>query len=432
MKQLENKRILLGVTGGIAAYKSADLTRRLRDAGAEVRVVMTRAATEFITPLTLQALSGNPVHLHLLDPQAEAAMGHIELARWADAVLVAPASANFMAKLAHGLADDLLSTLCLACDAPLALAPAMNRLMWANPATQGNRQLLERRGVRLFGPAAGEQACGEVGEGRMVEPQHLVEMTAGLFATGSLSGLKVVVSAGPTREAIDPVRFISNRSSGKMGYAIAAAAAEAGAIVTLISGPVALPVPPRVARIDVESAGQMYEAVLANMSDCDIFIGAAAVADYRPQQLAQHKIKKTQAEVSLALERTPDILASVTALLNAPFTVGFAAETENLESHARAKLAAKRLDMVAANWVGQSMGFDSDENALTLFWPLPASSLTRHSRIPARRPLPASQDSSIPPDQQGGRMELPHTPKNKLAHDLISVISERYHAQNKT
>lgn len=249
----------------------------------------------------------------------------------------------------------------------------------------------------------------------MVEPQHLVEMTAGLFATGSLSGLKVVVSAGPTREAIDPVRFISNRSSGKMGYAIAAAAAEAGAIVTLISGPVALPVPPRVARIDVESAGQMYEAVLANMSDCDIFIGAAAVADYRPQQLAQHKIKKTQAEVSLALERTPDILASVTALLNAPFTVGFAAETENLESHARAKLAAKRLDMVAANWVGQSMGFDSDENALTLFWP-----------------LPASQDSSIPPDQQGGRMELPHTPKNKLAHDLISVISERYHAQNKT
>ncbi|MEQ6340698.1 MAG: bifunctional phosphopantothenoylcysteine decarboxylase/phosphopantothenate--cysteine ligase CoaBC [Gammaproteobacteria bacterium] len=428
MKQLENKRILLGVTGGIAAYKSADLTRRLRDAGADVRVVMTRAATEFITPLTMQALSGNPVRLHLLDPQAEAAMGHIELARWADAILVAPASANFMAKLAHGLADDLLSTLCLACDAPLALAPAMNRLMWANPATQDNRQLLERRGVRLFGPAAGEQACGEVGEGRMVEPQHLVEMTAGLFATGRLSGLKVVVNAGPTREAIDPVRFISNRSSGKMGYAVAAAAAEAGATVTLISGPVALPAPPRVARIDVESAGQMYEAVLANMRDCDIFIGAAAVADYRPQQLAQHKIKKTQSEVSLALERTPDILASVAALPNAPFTVGFAAETEDLETHARAKLAAKGLDMVAANWVGQGMGFDSDENALTLFWPLPASGLPRHSRIPARRP----SDSSNPVHQQDGSMTLPHAAKDKLARDLISVISERYHAQDKT
>lgn len=415
MKQLKNKRILLGVTGGIAAYKSADLTRRLRDAGADVRVVMTRAATEFITPLTMQALSGNPVHLHLLDPQAEAAMGHIELARWADAVLVAPVSANFMAKLAHGLADDLLSTLCLACDAPLALAPAMNRLMWANPATQDNRQLLERRGVRLFGPAAGEQACGEVGDGRMVEPQHLVEMTAGLFATGSLSGLNVVVSAGPTREAIDPVRFISNRSSGKMGYAVAAAAAEAGATVTLVSGPVALPAPPRVARIDVESAGQMYEAVLANMCDCDIFISAAAVADYRPQQSAQHKIKKTQAEVNLALERTPDILASVAALPNAPFTVGFAAETENLEAHARAKLAAKALDMVAANWVGQGRGFDSDENALTLFWP-----------------LPASQDSNVPVHLQGDSMELPHAAKDKLARDLISVISERYHAQDKT
>ncbi len=414
MKQLENKRILLGVTGGIAAYKSADLTRRLRDAGAEVRVVMTRAATEFITPLTMQALSGNPVHLHLLDPQAEAAMGHIELARWADGVLVAPASANFMAKLAHGLAGDLLSTLCLACDAPLALAPAMNRLMWANPATQHNRQLLEQRGVQLFGPAVGEQACGEVGEGRMVEPQQLVEMTAGLFATGSLSGLKVVVNAGPTREAIDPVRFISNRSSGKMGYAIAAAAAEAGATVTLVSGPVALPAPPRVARIDVESAAQMYEAVLANMPGCDIFIGAAAVADYRPQQPAQHKIKKTQAELSLALERTPDILASVAALPNAPFTVGFAAETEDLESHARAKLVAKALDMVAANQVGQGMGFDSDENALTLFWP-----------------LPASQRSNISVHQQGGSMELPHAAKDKLARDLISVISERYHAQDK-
>jgi len=402
MNSLVNKHILLGVTGGIAAYKSADLARRLRDAGAQVRVVMTRGATEFITPLTMQAVSGNPVHLHLLDPQAEAGMGHIALARWADAVLVAPASANFMAKLAHGLADDLLSTVCLACDAPIALAPAMNRQMWANPATQANRQTLEGRGVRLFGPGAGEQACGEVGLGRMTEPQHLVEMTAGLFGTGSLVGWDVLITAGPTREAFDAVRYISNRSSGKMGYAIAAAAIEAGATVTLISGPVALPTPAHVTRIDVESAAQMYEAVMSRASQCDIFIGAAAVADYRPQHVAASKIKKTHADINLALERTPDILAGVTALssteLGAPFTVGFAAETDDLEAHAQAKRVAKSLDMIAANWVGRpGTGFDSDENALTLFW-------------------------------EGGGTQLPQSSKETLARQLIAIIAERIHA----
>lgn len=404
MNVLINKHILLGVTGGIAAYKSADLARRLRDAGAQVRVVMTRGATEFITPLTMQAVSGNPVHLHLLDPQAEAGMGHIELARWADAVLVAPASANFMAKLAHGLADDLLSTVCLACDAPIALAPAMNRQMWTNSATQANRQTLEGRGVRLFGPGEGEQACGEVGLGRMTEPQHLVEMTAGLFALGSLSGKQVMVTAGPTREALDAVRYISNRSSGKMGYAIAAAAVEAGATVTLISGPVALPTPAHVTRVDVESAAQMYEAVMSRVSQCDIFIGAAAVADYRPQHVAASKIKKTHADINLALERTPDILASVAALRSAgqdaPFTVGFAAETDDLEIHAQAKRAAKALDMIAANWVGRpGTGFDSDENALTLFW-------------------------------EGGGMQLPQSSKEKLARQLIAIIAERVHVRN--
>ena len=413
MNSLINKRILLGITGGIAAYKSADLARRLRDAGAQVRVVMTRGATEFITPLTMQAVSGNPVHLHLLDPQAEAGMGHIELARWADVVLVAPASANFMAKLAHGLADDLLSTVCLACDAPIALAPAMNRQMWAHPATQANRQVLEGRGVHLFGPGEGEQACGEVGLGRMTEPQHLIELTALLIgAVGSLSGQHVMVTAGPTREALDPVRFISNRSSGKMGYAIAAAAVEAGAIVTLISGPVALATPVHVTRVDVESAAQMYEAVMARVnhgvSQCDIFIGAAAVADYRPQHAASSKMKKTHAaNINLALERTPDILASVAALhrttQGAPFTVGFAAETDDLEAHAQAKRVAKSLDMIAANWVGseassRGSGFDSNENALTLFW-------------------------------DGGGTKLPQSSKDKLARQLIAIIAERVHAQ---
>ena len=399
MNRLANKRILLGVTGGIAAYKSADLVRRLRAAGAEVQVVMTRAATEFITPLTLQALSGHAVRLELFDPAAEMAMGHIELARWADAVLVAPASADFMARLAHGLADDLLTTLCLACDAPLALAPAMNRQMWDNPATGDNRRLLQRRGVALFGPAEGEQACGEVGPGRMLEPEQLVDRLAALFETGVLQGLTVLISAGPTREAIDPVRFIGNRSSGKMGFAVAEAAAQAGARVTLVSGPVSLPTPPRVDRIDVESAEQMYEAVLQRASECDIFIGVAAVADYRPHEPAAHKLKKTQARLTLELERTRDILAAVASLPAPPFTVGFAAETERVQEHAQAKRRLKSVDMIAANQVGQpGTGFESDENALHLYW-------------------------------EGGDRPLPPGPKPTLARQLIAAVAERYHAR---
>lgn len=399
MSSLTNKRILLGVTGGISAYKSAELVRHLRSAGAEVRAVMTQAAGEFITPLTLQALSGHPVQQHLLDPASEAGMGHITLARWADVVLIAPASADFMAKLAHGLADDLLSTLCLATAAPLALAPAMNQQMWFNPATQANKQILEGRGVRLFGPAEGAQACGEVGPGRMLEPARITELTAGIFTAGSLSGARVLVSAGPTREEIDPVRYISNRSSGKMGYALAAAACEAGARVTLISGPTALPAPERVERIDVVSAQEMHEAVLARALHSDIFIAAAAVADFHPAESAAQKIKKPRDKFALSLVRNPDILEDVAALLHAPFTVGFAAETENLELNAQAKRAAKKLDMIAANWVNQpGLGFDSDENELRLFW-------------------------------EGGGNLLTRAPKERLARELIAIIAERYHGR---
>ena len=291
--RLDGRRILLGVSGGIAAYKSAELVRRLREAGAEVRVVMTAGATQFITPLTLQALSGQTVRTELFDAQAEAAMGHIELARWADAVLIAPASANTLARLAQGLADDLLSTLCLATRAPLLVAPAMNHVMWEHPATQANITTLRERGVRICGPGSGSQACGESGPGRMLEPAELIVELAQLFNVGALAGLRVLITAGPTREAIDPVRFISNRSSGKMGYAIATAAAEAGARVVLVSGPVALPPPERVACIQVESASDMQAAVMARVHDCDIFIGTAAVADYRPQRRRRTQIEKT-------------------------------------------------------------------------------------------------------------------------------------------
>ncbi len=396
MSVLANKRILLGVTGGIAAYKSADLVRRLRVAGASVQVVMTRAACEFITPLTLQALSGQPVRTELLDPAAEAAMGHIELARWADAVLVAPASADFLAKLAHGRADDLLSTLCLASTAPLALAPAMNHVMWTHAATQDNVGVLRTRGVHLFGPGHGDLACGDSGPGRMLEPEQLLEQVAGLFETGLLTGTRVLVTAGPTREDIDAVRFISNRSSGKMGYAVAAAAAEAGAQVTLVSGHVALTPPPRVQCITVRSAQEMYDAVMARATGCDIFVAAAAVADYRPETAQIGKLKKSAPKLTLVLLRTPDILASVAALPAAPFTVGFAAETESLIEHAQAKRAAKAVDMIAANWVGHAdSGFDSDTNALQLFW-------------------------------QDGGAELPLTGKERLARELIGVIAQRY------
>jgi len=364
MHNLFNKRLVLGVSGSVAAYKAAELVRRLREAGAEVRVVLTKGGAEFVTPLTFQAVSGNPVHTELLDTEAEAAMGHIELARWADAVLVAPASANFLSRLAEGRADDLLSAVCLATAAPLAVAPAMNQQMWAHAATQDNLHRLRERGVRVFGPAAGEQACGDVGLGRMLEAVELAQLAANLFETGRLSGRTVLVTAGPTREAIDPVRYLSNHSSGKMGYAVAQAVAEAGGRCILVSGPTALPTPPRVERIEVQSALEMHAAVMARINECDIFIAAAAVADYRPLEAAPQKLKKTEERLTLELVRNPDILAEVAALRSGPYTVGFAAETENLEANARAKLEKKSLDMIAANLVGEGRAFGTEDNAL--------------------------------------------------------------------
>jgi phosphopantothenoylcysteine decarboxylase/phosphopantothenate--cysteine ligase len=397
MNTLANKHILLGVTGGIAAYKSAELVRRLREREARVKVVMTRAACAFIGPLTMQALSDQPVHIELLDPETESVMGHIELARWCDAVLVAPASADFLAKLAHGLADDLLSTLCLATTAPIVVAPAMNRQMWQAQATQSNRAVLESRGVRFFGPAEGGQACGEVGPGRLLEPAAIIEALARLFVPGTLTGVRILVTAGPTREAIDPVRFISNHSSGRMGYAIAQAAMEAGAKVILVSGPVALAAPQGLERISVETAEEMREAVMARIQDCDLFIAAAAVADYRCQEPATQKLKKTAASIiTLTLERTPDVLAQVASLPKPPFTVGFSAETENLEKNALDKLVRKSLGMIVANEVGRpGVGFESDENALSVFW-------------------------------KGGKRELSRAPKAQLARDLIEIIAQRY------
>ncbi len=363
MSSLANKRILLGVTGGIAAYKSAEIIRRLQDAGAEVRVVMTRAATEFITPLTLQALSGNPVHRDLLDTEAEAAMGHIELSRWADLILIAPATANFMAQLAHGEGGDLLTAVCLASRAPKALAPAMNQGMWRNPGTQSNAKTLRARGIHLFGPAEGEQACGDVGPGRMSEPEDIAELAADLFETGSLDGRKVVITAGPTREAIDPVRYISNHSSGKMGYALAEAAAEAGANTILISGPVNITAPDRVRTIQVISALEMYQAALAESEGCDLFIASAAVADYRPAASSGEKIKKTNDTMTVELVKNPDIVTAIAALEQRPFTVGFAAETSDVEQYARSKLERKNLDLVIANDVSdRTIGFNSDDN----------------------------------------------------------------------
>nr|WP_324257401.1 bifunctional phosphopantothenoylcysteine decarboxylase/phosphopantothenate--cysteine ligase CoaBC [Cellvibrio fontiphilus] len=388
-QSLANKQILLGVTGGIAAYKSADLVRRLQDAGASVQVVMTPAAQEFITPLTLQALSGNPVHTQLLDPKAEAGMGHIQLARWADLVLIAPATADFMARLAQGMGNDLLSSICLATKAPIALAPAMNQGMWHNAATQANLECLIERKVIVFGPAEGGQACGDVGPGRMLEPLQLVDAAAGLFATGSLAGKTLVITAGPTREAIDPVRYLSNHSSGKMGYALAEAAAEAGAKTILISGPTQLKTPARVTRIDVTSAQEMYEASMAAAPDCDLFIAAAAVADYRPAQIASQKLKKGAEEsITLTLVKNPDIVASVAALPRRPFTVGFAAETERLLEHARAKLQRKNLDLVIANNVGDTqIGFNSDDNAVTLVDNSGVQALSQRSKTQLAREL---------------------------------------------
>ena len=397
---MKGKRILLGVTGGIAAYKSADLVRRLRERGAQVQVVMTEGAQKFVTPTTFQALSGRTVRTDLWDAAHEAAMGHIELARWAELLLVAPASADFLARLAHGLADDLLSTLALATAAPIAVAPAMNQLMWGNAATQANVALLTQRGVRVLGPGVGDQACGETGPGRMLEPLEIAALIAPLLRhEGPLQGHRVLVTAGPTRECIDPVRFVSNRSSGKMGFAVAQALQEVGAEVVLVSGPVSLPTPFGVRRIDVESCEQMYAAVQRELPGTAIFIGTAAVADYRPTQCAPQKIKKTGESLQLELTRTVDILAHVSASTPRPFVVGFAAETHAVEHHARAKLLAKNLDLIAANEVGHSKAFDCDHNALLVLW------------------------------RGGGRIELPSASKCELANALTGLIVERFQEQ---
>lgn len=399
MQRLYRKRIVLGVGGGIAAYKSAELVRRLRDQGAEVRVVMTSGGREFITPLTLQALSGHPVHLDLLDPAAEAAMGHIELARWADLVLIAPATADLMARLAQGVANDLLTTLVLATNAPVTLAPAMNQAMWADPATQANRQLLEQRGIRLFGPGSGSQACGDVGMGRMLEAEELAQAAADCFENGLLTGVHLLITAGPTQENIDPVRYITNHSSGKMGFALAEAATEAGARVTLVAGPVFLPTPNRVQRIDVVSARDMLAACEAAMP-CDLFIAAAAVADYRPEVVAPHKLKKDPASgegMLLQMVRNPDILATLAGREDRPFSVGFAAETENLLEYATRKLRDKNLDLIVANDVANpGIGFNSEENAVTII------------------------------DRQQHETRFSQASKGHIARQLITFIADRF------
>ena len=434
MSVLQNKKILLGVSGGIAAYKSAYLARRLIDEGATVRVVMSPGALAFIQPMTFQALTGNPVHTELLDPEAEAAMGHIELARWADYILIAPASANTLAKLAHGMASDLLSTLCLASDLPVYLAPAMNRLMWSHPATIANCNTLTNRGVALFGPAHGDQACGETGAGRMLEPEDIRDrlidsiqaVLDGADANAaressisgiadkvlgqhdndqnqpSLNGKRVLITAGPTREAIDPVRYISNRSSGKMGFAVAHAALAAGATVTLVAGPVSLTAQPGIRRIDVVSAQDMLDEVISHASDSDVFISVAAVSDYRLEQVMDQKIKKSDEQMQLSLVRNPDILQSVSTLPKRPFCVGFAAETEQVERHARGKMERKKLDMIAANHVAQANNpvFGSDTNALDVYWP----GTNGHAHIPAAN-------------------------KQQIAQSLIKLVAQRLDAQ---
>ena len=392
--------IVLGITGGIAAYKTPELVRRLRERGADVQIIMTLSAGEFVTETALQAVSGRPIRSNLWDKEAEAAMSHIELARWADVVLVAPATAEVMSRIVSGGAPDLLTTVCLATEAPIAIAPAMNHVMWNNPATQSNRRVLEERGVHILGPDIGSQACGETGAGRMLEPAAIAEAVvdlAGGRTEGVLAGRTVVVTAGPTREAIDPVRYITNRSSGKMGYAMARSAAAQGASVVLISGPVNLPVPPGIDVRQVTTAREMYDTTHAVIGDADIFIAAAAVADYRPARARDQKIKKTDDTMRIDLVRCPDILASVAALDPGPFTVGFAAETENLDDYARAKLENKRLDMIIANRVGDDCGFDRDDNAASVFW-------------------------------TDGEKRLPEASKSELARDLVDLVAERFYA----
>jgi phosphopantothenoylcysteine decarboxylase/phosphopantothenate--cysteine ligase len=387
---LAQRRILVGVTGGIAAYKACELVRRLRERDAEVRVVMTEGATHFVTPTTFQALSGQPVRISLWDEAGEAAMGHIELARWAERVIVAPASADTLARLAHGFASDLLSTLVLATAAPVYVAPAMNQQMWAHPAVQANLDILRERGVVVLGPASGDQACGDIGSGRMLEAHELRDLLQASFGGGELAGLGVVVSAGPTYEDIDPVRFIGNRSSGRMGFAVAGAAAQAGARVTLIAGPVNLPTPVGVRRIDVRSAAQMYDAVLGAAENSDIYVGAAAVGDYRPREAAGQKIKKRDgSSLTLELSENPDIIGALAAWPRHPFLVGFAAETHDVADYARDKLRRKGLDMVAANEVGHGQGFEAMDNALNLYWADGGATLSLKSKTELARELVA-------------------------------------------
>jgi len=401
MADLTNKQILIGISGGIAAYKTAELVRALIKREATVRVCMTKAACEFITPLTLQALTGNPVSIDLLDTDAEAAMGHIELARWSDLIMIAPATADLIARLAHGHANDLLSTICLASEAPVHLAPAMNRVMWANAATQENCQILQQRNYTLHGPASGDQACGETGAGRMLEALELADIIEVEFSSQPkpLAGKQVLITAGPTREAIDPVRYISNRSSGKMGYAMAAAAQKLGAEVTLISGPVALDSPNGVKRQFVESAKEMHTQTLEQAKHADIFIAIAAVSDYSPANVADQKIKKSTDKLSLELSYNPDILLDVSHRYPDLFSVGFAAETENLIKHAQAKLKRKKLDMIIANPVGKNQGFDQDTNQVEIIW-------------------------------KDGHISLPEKDKASLANEIMDIISKRFEQHN--
>ncbi|MBL4822053.1 MAG: bifunctional phosphopantothenoylcysteine decarboxylase/phosphopantothenate--cysteine ligase CoaBC [Colwellia sp.] len=399
MQILQDKKIVLGISGGIAAYKIPELVRRLKDQGADVRVVMTEGAKAFITPLTLQAVSGNGVADSLLDTQAELAMGHIELAKWADLIIIAPATADIIARITAGLANDLLTTLCLATSAPIALAPAMNQQMWHAVATQANITTLNERGYHLWGPGSGEQACGDIGLGRMLDISELVSLSSDFFADKYLQGQHWVITAGPTREAIDPVRYISNHSSGKMGYAIAHAALRAGAKVTLISGPVAISPPIGCLLIPIISAKEMHQQALKSAKECTTFVACAAVADYRVANIAQQKIKKTNDAMQLELVKNHDIVADVASLTNKPFIVGFAAETQNIEHYARGKLMRKNLDLIAANDVAKSgQGFNSDNNALTLF-------------------------SAI------DKTEIPLANKQIIAKQLVSLINQHYLAK---
>jgi len=397
-----SKNVLLGISGGIAAYKTPELVRRLRDRGAEVQIVLTQSAREFVTETSLQAVSGRPIRSNIWDKEAEAAMGHIELARWADIVLIAPATAEMLSRLASGSAPDLLTTVCLATEAELYVAPAMNRVMWANPAVQANRKLLEERGTHILGPGIGSQACGEEGAGRMLEPDDIARqvMSGGLQTLASttqpiLAGKTVMVTAGPTREAIDPVRYITNRSSGKMGYCVAEAARDAGARVILITGPVSLERPGGMDIIEVESAEQLFAAAHDNIDGVDIFVAAAAVADYQPEHRQQNKIKKSESHMTIDLVKAPDTLAAISALAKRPFCVGFAAETEKVREYALGKLVNKKLDMIIANKVGANLGFDSDENAVEVF-------------------------------RRSGEKKFPTTSNTALAAELVALIGERF------